>query len=260
MSKIKVTFVLVVMVTMVVVLTNLQYNHHGRLFLRSNKGFKILLWTQFYSSDEWIKSLKTDYKCEYSNCVLTNNRSDMDSNDVVLFHWRDINVLDLPEEKASHQTWVLFNMESPVYTYMKFPSKIFDIKLFERIDWLMTYRKDSDVYVPYGQVVKCGPQQGVKHLSNKTKQIAWIVSHCDTSSQREVLVEQLKKFVDIDIYGSCGHLFCPQDESCWDMIEREYKFYLSFENSVSLYSIDCPPAESTLEREPGKPNARLLLC
>ena len=221
----------------ILIVTNLQYFHHARFYLRSRKEFKILLWTQYYSSDDWIQSLKTDLKCEYSNCVLTNNRSDISSNDVILFHWRDINVLDLPkEDKADHQIWVLFNLESPVYTYMKFPSKLFNIKLFESIDWVMTYRKDSDVFAPYGQLIKCQRQWTPKHeLKNKTKQIAWIVSHCDTSSHRELLVDQLKKFIDIDIYGSCGQLACPLDESCMEMIETNYKFYLSFENSVSFY-------------------------
>jgi len=37
----------------------------------------------------------------------------------------------------------------------------------------------------------------------------------------------------VDIYGTCGTLSCPRSDSqkCLEMLERDYKFYLSFENS-----------------------------
>ena len=39
----------------------------------------------------------------------------------------------------------------------------------------------------------------------------------------------------VDIYGGCGTHSCPRganESSCWSMVERDYKFYLSFENSL----------------------------
>ena len=39
--------------------------------------------------------------------------------------------------------------------------------------------------------------------------------------------------IQVDIYGKCGPLSCPRkDKECWDMVERDYFFYLSFENSL----------------------------
>jgi len=37
----------------------------------------------------------------------------------------------------------------------------------------------------------------------------------------------------VDIYGACGKLSCPRSDSqkCLALLERDYKFYLSFENS-----------------------------
>ena len=37
----------------------------------------------------------------------------------------------------------------------------------------------------------------------------------------------------VDIYGECGKLTCPRSDSqkCLEMLARDYKFYLSFENS-----------------------------
>ena len=41
----------------------------------------------------------------------------------------------------------------------------------------------------------------------------------------------------MDIYGACGPLKCSKEtfgnrSDCYSMLEREYKFYLSFENSI----------------------------
>lgn len=63
---------------------------------------------------------------------------------------------------------------------------------------------------------------------------AWFVSNCDSASKRELYVAQLKKYVDVDVYGRCGDRTCwaGDQEACYAHLERHYKFYLSFENSL----------------------------
>ena len=105
----------------------------------------------------------------------------------------------------------------------------------------MTYRTDSDIFMPYGQV-------GVKNSKTlnkpvkwkaKTRLAAWFVSHCVTLSKRENLVNKLLEYLPpntVDIYGYCGSKRCPRGnetkESCWKKVEKNYKFYLSLENSI----------------------------
>jgi alpha-1,3-fucosyltransferase len=69
----------------------------------------------------------------------------------------------------------------------------------------------------------------LKIVQNKTKTAAWAVSNCFASSKREILVNQLWQYIDIDIYGGCGNLTC---ENCEEFFEQNYKFYLAFENSL----------------------------
>ncbi len=40
----------------------------------------------------------------------------------------------------------------------------------------------------------------------------------------------------MDIYGGCGGLVCERknETACWEMVERDYYFYLSFENSICV--------------------------
>ena len=40
--------------------------------------------------------------------------------------------------------------------------------------------------------------------------------------------------MDIDIYGKCRNFQCPEDQSCHDYLAENYKFYLSFENSLCI--------------------------
>ena len=105
----------------------------------------------------------------------------------------------------------------------------------------MTYRLDSDIVIKYGYVLNTSiPKLSLqtKHhelntmVKGKSKLVAWFVSNCHTSSKREILVKELQKYIKVDIYGGCGNLVCRQQTQCLDMVEMDYKFYLSFENSV----------------------------
>lgn len=66
-----------------------------------------------------------------------------------------------------------------------------------------------------------------------------MVSNCFVRSNRQQYVEQLQKYVDVDIISSksvCGGRdLCPKGQEehiCYDMIENDYKFYLAFENAI----------------------------
>ena len=141
---------------------------------------------------------------------------------------------------------------------------------FQRtFDLTITYRLDSDVYLAYGgfvnkttnqqiqpnnfcnydkenQVVNNLKEFGLTELVGRTKDIAWLVSHCDTIIKREDYVNEMKKYkgLQIDIYGKCGGsnestLTIPKkSKGGWEigypMLGKNYKFYLAFENSKCL--------------------------
>lgn len=71
----------------------------------------------------------------------------------------------------------------------------------------------------------------------KSQKIAWFVSNCDAESKRDILAKKIQQHIPIDIYGKCGPLKCDpptntsDDNPCIKLIDN-YKFYLSFENSL----------------------------
>ena len=67
----------------------------------------------------------------------------------------------------------------------------------------------------------------------------WLWTDCLIPFTFDRLVNSLtKNNVTVDIYGECGKFFCPKDEddtnsqTCLNNVQKKYKFYLSFENSL----------------------------
>ena len=218
------------------ILTN--YNKYSNLSLKIpylvNSRKRILLWTK-YAGGNWKQWIDTEFLLKSKGCEIIDNRSQLSSSDVVVFKWWDLND-KMPDVKRVGQKWVLYNLEPPPMIDRRKIRPF--IKIIEqRLDWNMTYRLGSDVYVPYGVVNRCDSQWKLREdlFDSKNRSVAWIVSNCRTQSKREVLVEMLKKYIDVDVFGSCGDHVCNKtDDSCFQMIEHNYKFYLSFENSVII--------------------------
>ena len=73
--------------------------------------------------------------------------------------------------------------------------------------------------------------------------VVWFVSHCHDYNGRMKYVRLLQKYIGVDIYGDCGDLSCgssrnmgarykTERDPCFDLVNRKYKFYLSFENAL----------------------------
>ena len=102
-------------------------------------------------------------------------------------------------------------------------------------NWTMTFRKDSDIFYPYGGIVPRIGELPTKNYSaiykKKKRGIIWFVSHCRTRSRREDYANELSKYIDLDIVGKCGQDICPKgSKECVEKLEEEYFFRFNFEN------------------------------
>ena len=59
------------------------------------------------------------------------------------------------------------------------------------------------------------------------------MTNCNDRNGRRQYAHELQKYIPVDIYGACGSKYCPRSNAhkCFDMLDRDYKFYLAFENS-----------------------------
>lgn len=129
------------------------------------------------------------------------------------------------------QIWILFIVESAYYTDLNVNHDL--------INWTATYRHDSDIVMPYQRWAYYDPsvtrveQFNRNYALNKTKQVAMIVSDCNTDNYRELLyARELNKYkISVDVYGDCDGLKKIESDKFLQMLDQDYKFYLAFENS-----------------------------
>ena len=162
-------------------------------------------------------------RCAVKDCLLLPLRLAA-TPDVLVFHSQ--NRPNLPYKRLPTQKYVFFALEPEWHVH----------PLAIEFNLTMTYRLDSDIPIPYSRFKKVGngKEQSSRHLVNhaqgKSKKVAWVVSRCDTDSNREEYVDELKKYIEVDIYGKCGSFQCGRN--CFSHIKATYKFFLAFENSI----------------------------
>uniref|UniRef100_M3Z6K5 Fucosyltransferase n=2 Tax=Mustela putorius furo TaxID=9669 RepID=M3Z6K5_MUSPF len=130
------------------------------------------------------------------------------------------------------QRWVWMNFESPSHSpgLRSLAGNLFN--------WTLSYRADSDVFVPYGylyprnhpsdQPPGLGPP-----LARKRGLVSWVVSNWDERQARVRYYHQLSQHVAVDVFGRSGPGRPVPDAGLLHTVAR-YKFYLAFENSQHL--------------------------
>ncbi|XP_072908310.1 alpha-(1,3)-fucosyltransferase 7 isoform X1 [Hemitrygon akajei] len=159
------------------------------------------------------------------NCILTCNKSMFHRANVVAFHHRELqnNISNLPHQKRPHnQKWLWVSLESPSNT-----KGIHHLNgLF---NWTMTYKRDSDIFIPYGHLMKRSQHTDVS-IPEKSFLATWVISNYHRKSWRAEVHLNLSKYMQIDIYGKSVKKYLPK--SLLLPTISKYAFYLAFENSI----------------------------
>lgn len=194
--------------------------------------------------------------CEYQNCYIVDDIDffrDVTDYDAILFNSIDLTIeTKLPKVRSDKQIYVFVSTESSANYLMH-----------EKFNWFFnytwTYKLDSDICYPYfvtrnkrGEVI--APCKNIKWMnindmdpiSNsiksklRKKKIAatWFVTNCRPNKRIDYLRDlrnALQKFNhNVDVFGFCdANKKCLKDDmdDCFALIESDYYFYLSFENS-----------------------------
>ncbi|KAH7969640.1 glycoprotein 3-alpha-L-fucosyltransferase A [Rhipicephalus sanguineus] len=129
------------------------------------------------------------------------------------------------------QVWILHLLENPLHTE-------YIVDEGRGIDWVASYRTDSEIVTPYSKFVLYDPlvksiRRDYDYVQNKTKMAAWFVSNCETSNKRLEYARKLSEYIEVDVYGACGPHECTrsQGKTCYELLDKDYFFYLSFENA-----------------------------
>lgn len=161
-------------------------------------------------------------------CRLVDQRFLFPSADVVVFHSKEL--VEGRQELPFHlprppgQRWAWMSLESPVHNgNLRRYANIFNMTV--------TYRRDADVTVPYGELRPAGGAPVEDVPSEKSFLVCWVVSNYRSQLKRHQVYRELKDAVPVKVYGrwtktplSSGALL-PTISRCY--------FYLAFENSLS---------------------------
>ena len=208
----------------------------------------LLVYTVFFGTEKWIqdrggcgfedKFQFTAKKCLSGDFELTYDKHRFKESDLVIFHARDMpdvgHLGTLLKDRPQSQRWVYALWESPNATPNPTPLN----GLFN-LTW--TYRRDSDFWSPYGSYVVLSEEEKIDKTRNipdysqgKTELVAWRSKNC-RAQPRISLVQELKKYIKVDVFETCSEMFgqrrgCPGPMS--NCLQKKYKFYLSFENAL----------------------------
>lgn len=218
----------------------------------------ILLWnTMFGRKDFYFGEGDIFRNCPINKCQIFHKRDylNIGDYDAILFHGNELNEYEMPLKREMKQFYVYVNLESPANRAIpyKYNEGYFNLT--------MTYRLDSDIPWTYNLIedVKSGkfvapsrdvdwsasrnytsvekavdetPSAILDIVRGKSKLVTWFVSNCYAKSGRMEYVQELSKHIGVDVYGKCGTSSCDRGSNCFsDVIEPNYFFYLSFENS-----------------------------
>ena len=196
---------------------------------------KIILRVGDFNFEDWVEGqeLLVQQQCPITDCWFTTDRSVSELADALLISEFDRSRLSLYTPKPAHQIWIAKHMESPMH------NRIDPRSLGNLVNWSVSYRPESTIAAPYGswEMRNASNSQNlldINYAKGKTKKVAWFVSNCADKNGRLHYANELKKHIDVDIYGACGTLSCPTsggDVDCRAMLKKDYKFYLAFENS-----------------------------
>ena len=202
--------------------------NHDVLTLENKSKVVVLVYTKFGKNEKWIQRPGSCYNKNNANskeCPLlqkfeiTYNKTRFTESNFVMFEARDMPSLPhlkmLLKGRPMSQRWVFALWESPNhFNYTKPFHGLFNLT------W--TYRRDSDIWGPYGSYIQLNTEDPIyknkkrplkDFTQGKSMLVAWMVSNC-RAKLRLKFVRELKKFIQVDVFGGCSDRIFGEWRSC----------------------------------------------
>jgi alpha-1,3-fucosyltransferase len=172
----------------------------------NNNSKTILIWSTRNHIDLEVFFLPGIFDGCSFECLLSNERTltALHQSDAIVFNMPPMKLVDFPIDpnRRPEQRYVFFSPEPPMLFEDKYQDKFNNL-----FNLTMSYRRDSDIIYSYGDLIASNYKTAVispgRGETQKTKLVAWFVSHCLTQSRREAYFERLREYIPVDVYGDC---------------------------------------------------------
>lgn len=195
---------------------------------KDNSTVTLLMWTYPFGQYSELPDCSALYQID--GCKITVDRRAYPQADAVVVHHRDVQSVNvkLPSEpRPRAQKWIWMNSESPTHTFIA-------LRLEHIFNLTMSYRIDSDIFVPYGYLVPSPPTSRSHPL--RSLFVAWVVSNWSKNHARVAFYNQLRQYIQVDVFGNAGRPVPEvssrgRSRSSVVRLVQRYQFYLALENS-----------------------------
>ncbi|KAF9942839.1 Alpha-(1,3)-fucosyltransferase 11 [Mortierella alpina] len=231
--------------------------------MAEKKEYPILWWTPWFGDYDRYNNLMVDncgleYKCRH-----TLNRTIYDQAKLIVFHESVIKIPgfshegDLPplqDIDSGDKAWVYQTAERPQWlSHNKYWISRFTFSWTHHfgsdfIDTYFTTGHESHrafINLAIRPVLSTLAQKNLYRIhghsiydSRPLAPVAWFVSNCKATNGRHLMVRQLQRYIDVDIYGGCRYnrnRDWPVDANGQGLtdvaVASRYKFYLAIENT-----------------------------
>jgi len=213
--------------------------------------------TSYFEFSEWNNKIgrETFADCREKRCFAfrykSNSQIPLEESDGVIVHAPNLHHFPSRNvyKRNPRQLWSFYTLESQ---RLSICSQNFDLtdlddwfNLTKTVKFNFSYNafdlKQLDRYQMYRDTFRLNNKTLKTRLQQMTqKKLAfWFVSNCATPSKREMLIEEISKYMEIDIYGKCNFKNSKHDpckssvdkKQCLINLYSSYKFYFSFENT-----------------------------
>ncbi|KAF9273571.1 hypothetical protein BGZ74_004720 [Mortierella antarctica] len=231
--------------------------------MAEKKEYPILWWTPWFNNyDRYNNFMVDNCGLEY-NCRQTLDRTVYDEAKLIVFHESVIKIPgfskqgDLPpleDIDSGEKAWVYNTGERPQWlSHNKYWISKFAFSWTHHFgsDFIATYfTAGRESYMAFINLAMRPPLSTLAqknlyrihgHSSNDSRPlapVAWFVRNCRATNGRHLMVRQLQRYIDVDIYGDCRYnrnRDWPLDVQGKDLsdvvVASRYKFYLALENT-----------------------------
>ena len=213
------------------------------------------MWIDWWGGRDYlsVKNGENQFKvrnCPVTNCKVIDDKTKVNDTDLVVVHGVDFDIRSpIPKKRPSNQRWIIAYYESPSYKSLNNDSfkDVFNLTA--------TYHIDSDfpgLYSSTSQIkweLNEDFDENYDYTTDKIDMAAAVISNkaAHVTSNRLLLIAELRKYMNIDIYGYEGNpcfnqfrdktknssnIITQDVDNCKEIIFHEYKFYFAFENSL----------------------------
>jgi hypothetical protein len=212
-----------------------NYSINYKCLNNSSPMKRILAWNKFYGGYGYgLGKVQpfVEHNCPVTNCEILIDKQRVSESDFVMVMLTDPLEQSLPTTpRPDKQRWISLVIESPVHTpsYKQY-NGVFNMTADYLAESEFGINYESQKRFLWGLNTTFNDSHD--YSQGKTGFMTALISNCNAwHNHRMDYINNLRKHVNVTIYGRCG-VKCPfEGDLCKEYIGAKYKFYFAFENS-----------------------------